>query len=99
MMKRLISATLALSLLGVSAASARSWNSGRHGDYRSHYSYSHGWNGDRRYHNNGASTALGISLGLFALAAIASSQRDDRYYDYAPPPPPPPAYRGGYYGY
>jgi opacity protein-like surface antigen len=99
MLKRLVCATLALSLMGATAASARPWNSGHHAD-RSHYSYSHGdrygWRGDRHYRNDGAATALGIGLGLFALAAIAS-RNDDRYYYGPPPPPPPPAY--GYYGY
>jgi hypothetical protein len=94
MLKRLVCAALALSLLGATAASARPWSGSRHYDRGSHYSYSHhGWRGHR---DNGAGVALGIGLGLFALAAIAS-QNDDRYYDYGPPPPPPPAYRGGYY--
>lgn len=98
MLKRLVCAALALSLMGVTAASARPWSGGRHYDRGSHYSYDHhGWRGHR---DNGAGVALGVGLGLFALAAIAS-QNDDRYYDYGPPPPPPPAYRGGYgyYGY
>lgn len=94
-MKRLLSAALALSLLGTAAASAQPYRGGGH--YRSH----HGGGG-----NDGA--LIGLGLGLFALGAIvASSQRDrygDRYYesyDYGPPPPPPPRYRSryGYGGY
>ena len=95
-MKRLICATLALSLLGATAASAGPYNRG--GGY-------HRYHGGSR--DNGAAL-IGLGIGLFALGAIAaSSQRDrgyDRYYDsydYGPPPPPPPAYRYGYdrYGY
>ena len=96
-MKRLISAltagTLALSLLGASAASAQPYR-GYHGGY------GHGWRG--RGDNTGALVGLGI--GLFALGAIAAASSHDRYgdryydrYEYGPPPPPPPAY--GYYGY
>ena len=100
-MKRLMSAltagTMALSLLGATAASAQPY---RHGGWGHHGGYNRGWHG--RGDNTGALVGLGI--GLFALGAIAaaSSNRDryyDRYYDrydYGPPPPPP-AY--GYYGY
>ncbi|MBN9587369.1 MAG: hypothetical protein J0G99_00025 [Alphaproteobacteria bacterium] len=98
MMKHLVCAVLTFSLLGATAASARPWGGERHYDRGSHYGYSHdSWRGGR-YHDGGAGLALGVGLGLFALAAIAS-QNDDHYYDYGPPPPPPPAYRGGYYGY
>lgn len=95
-MKRLICATLALSLLGATAASAGPYNRG--GGYHRH----HGGGRD-----NGAAL-IGLGIGLFALGAIAaSSQRDRGYdrtydsYDYGPPPPPRPAYRYGYdrYGY
>ena len=90
-MKRLISAltagTLALSLLGTTAASAQSY---RHGGW----GHGGGWHG--RGDNTGA--LIGLGIGLFALGAIAASSHHDRYYDrydYGPPPPPPPAY--GYY--
>lgn len=95
-MKRLICATLALSLLGATAASAGPYNHG--GGYGRH----HGGGRD-----NGAAL-IGLGIGLFALGAIAaSSQRDRDYgryydsYDYGPPPPPPPVYRSRYdsYGY
>ena len=93
---RLIAGTLALSLLGASAASADSW---RHGGYRG--GYDRGWHG--RGDNTGA--LIGLGIGLFALGAIAASSHNDRYYDRyeygPPPPPPPPAYYGprGYYEY
>lgn len=93
---RLIAGTLALSLLGATAASADSW---RHGGYRG--GYDRGWHG--RGDNTGA--LIGLGIGLFALGAIAASSQRDRYYDRyeygpPPPPPPPPAYYGQrYYGY
>jgi hypothetical protein len=97
-MKRLISAVLALSLLGATAASAQPYHRG---------------GGHHRGHNGGNGAALvGLGLGLFALGAIAASSQRDRYddryndrtydsYDYGPPPPPPPRYRQryGYDGY
>jgi len=103
-MKRLLSAltagTLALSLLGATAASAQPF---RHGGYHGGY-HGGGWNnrGWRGHDNTGALVGLGI--GLFALGAIAAASSHDRYYDryeYGPPPPPPPpyGYRGYGYGY
>jgi hypothetical protein len=65
-MKRLISATLALTLLGATAASADSY--GRGGYDRG---YGHGG-----HNNNGA--LIGLGIGLFALGAIAASQHNDR---------------------
>jgi hypothetical protein len=99
-MKRLLYATLALSLMGATAASARPWNRGHYAGHEPHYSYgySHGWHGDRYYRGDGAAAVLGVGLGLFALAAI-TAQNNDRYYDYGPPPPPPPPVYRGYYGY
>ncbi|MES2473272.1 MAG: hypothetical protein V4601_10595 [Pseudomonadota bacterium] len=92
-MKRLICATLALSLLGATAASAQPYRGGGH----------------HRSHNGGNGAALvGLGLGLFALGAIAASSQRDRYsdryydsYDYGPPPPPRYRSRYGYerYGY
>ncbi len=94
-MKRLICATLALSLLGATAASAQPYHRG---------------GGHHRGHNGGNGAAIvGLSLGLLALGAIAASSQRDRYgdryyydsYSYGPPPPPPPRYRQryGYDGY
>jgi hypothetical protein len=93
---KLIAGTLALSLLGATAASADPW---RHGGYRG--GHDRGWHG--RGDNTGA--LIGLGIGLFALGAIAASSHNDRYYDRydygPPPPPPPPPYYGprGYYGY
>ena len=75
-MKRLISATLALTLLGSTAAMAApydhgrggSTNNGTHGDYRG------------RSDNSGAIIA---GVGLLAIAAILASNSHDRYdHDY-----------------
>ncbi len=89
-MKRLIAASLALTLLGTAAASAQPFHHGYGGGY------SRGWHG--RGGNDGA--LIGLGIGLFALGAIAASANHDRYYDRydygPPPPPPPPAYGYGY---
>jgi hypothetical protein len=89
MMKRLICAALALSLVGATAASARPFHGGGFGHRHS------GWHG-----RGDGGALLGLGLGLFALGAIAASQQDRYYdrYDYGPPPPPPPppAYGYGY---
>jgi hypothetical protein len=94
-MKRLISAAIALTLLGTAAASAQSYRHG--GGYGHGGGYSRGWHG--RGGNDGA--LIGLGIGLFALGAIAASSRDryDDRYEYGPPPPPPPAYYGSRYDY
>ena len=107
-MKRLICATLmastlALSLLGTTAASAQSFRGGigHEGGWHGRNDGWHGRGGDR-------GALIGLGIGLFALGAIAAASEHDRYndryydrYDYGPPPPP--AYYGrGYdrgYGY
>jgi hypothetical protein len=76
-MKRLISAALALTLLGATAASAAPAHGGQlvPVDYRDH-SY--------RHRDNGAGAAIGIGIGLFALGAILASQNHhdhDGWYD------------------
>jgi hypothetical protein len=74
-MKRLISAVLAMSLLGATAASAAPLNHGTQIQYRSD-AYRHRDNG------NGAAIAAGI--GFVALAAILASQNNhepDRWND------------------
>ncbi len=103
-MKRLICATLALSLLGATAASAQSF----HGGFGRGGGYGHGGG----WHGRGDGGALiGLGVGLFALGAIAAASQHDRYqdryydnYNYGPPPPqaygrggygPPPAYGPG----
>jgi opacity protein-like surface antigen len=98
-MKRLICATLALTLLGATAASAQSHYRGGYGHYNG-YRHGGGWHGRG---DNGA--LIGLGVGLFALGAIAAASQRDRYYDrydYGPPPPPPPPAYGRYgydYGY
>lgn len=67
-MKRLISATLALSLLGATAASAAPVNRGIPIQYRDN-GYRH------RGDDNGAAIAAGV--GFLALAAILASQHRD----------------------
>src|SRR4051812_16101727 len=103
-MKRLISATLALTLMGTVAASAQSYR-GRDGYSQHSYSQSNNsynrsydrnsrndYRGSYRSHNNGGAL-IGLGIGLMALAAIAGSQHHDDYdnrgYDY----------RGSGYGY
>jgi opacity protein-like surface antigen len=69
-MKRLISAALALSLLGATAASAAPVNHATQVQYRSER---------HRGGDNGAAIAAGI--GFVALAAILASQNNHRDYD------------------
>ena len=70
-MKRLVCATLALTLLGTAAASADSY--GRGGFDRG---YSH-------HHGDNSGALIGLGIGLFALGAIVASQHDnDRRDEY-----------------
>lgn len=73
-MKRLISAALALSLLGATAASAAPVRGPTPIDYRDH-SY--------RHHDNGNGAAIAAGIGFLALTAILASQNHDRddWYD------------------
>jgi len=95
-MKRLISAALALAMLGATATAVSA--DPYHGDFGRHGGY-----GYRGWHHDNSGALIGLGIGLFALGAIAASASDhDRYYDryeYGPPPPPPPAYYGSGYGY
>ena len=74
-MKRLISAALALSLLGATAASAAPARTQiAPVDYR-RQSY--------RHHDNGNGAAIAAGIGFLALAAILASQNNhDRDYGY-----------------
>jgi len=90
-MKRLVSAALALTLIGTTAAVAQPYG------YGNRWGSSHQYRGDYRRGDNGAGLAIGLGVGLFALAAIAASQHHDRDYGYENR-----GYGGGYgsgYGY
>lgn len=68
-MKRLIAATVALTMLGSTAAMAHSRHDRHH----------HNWRGyERHHHDDGAGAAIAVGFGIVALAAILASQDDDR---------------------
>ena len=71
-MKRLVCAALALTLIGSTAAIA-------HDNEDNWGGYSQRDRGDYHRGDNGAGLAIGLGVGLFALAAIAASQHHDRY--------------------
>jgi hypothetical protein len=71
-MKRLISATLALSLFGATAAAAAPYDRGDNG--YSHQGYDNGYRG----HDNGGAVVAGV--GLLALAAIIAAQNHQHYH-------------------
>ena len=75
-MKRILSAALALTLLGTTAASAHGWDRGGYGGYG-------GYGGGYHHRNGGDGAALGFGLGILALGLIAaqSSRHHDRYRD------------------
>ena len=100
-MKRLLSVTLALALLGGSATAAMAH--GRYGPpvHRGYYAQPYGYGYGYRRHDNSAA-ALGIGLLAFGLIATLAAQNNARSY-YAPPPgyygPPPAPYGYGPYPY
>jgi hypothetical protein len=82
-MKRLISAVLALTLLGTAGASAQSYRGNRGGHFDRGYSHSYSHNNYRGDHRGNSNAGLiGLGIGLFALAAIASSQNREPDYRY-----------------
>jgi hypothetical protein len=100
-MKRLLSVTLALALLGSSAAMAQPYSRG--GDYRQGYTHAAPYRGGYGYgyrDHRGGNAAAAVGVGILALGLFgALASQNDHYYDrgyYAPPPPPPPP---AYYGY
>jgi hypothetical protein len=98
-MKRLLSVTLALALLGSSAVMAQPYSRG--GDYRHGYTHSAPYRGGYGYgyrDHRGSDAAAAVGVGILALGLFgALASQNDHYYDrgyYAPPPPPSPAYYG-----
>jgi len=73
-MKRLISATLALTLLSGTAAVAAPADHGRNGYNQG---YNQDYRGDRGRSNNSGAIIAGV--GLLAIAAILASNSHDRY--------------------
>jgi hypothetical protein len=98
-MKRLLSVTLALALLGGSATAAMAH--GRYGPpvHRGYYAQPYGYGYGYRRHDNSAA-ALGIGLLAFGLIATLAAQNNARAYGpppgYSSPPPPPPLPPYGY---
>ena len=99
-MKKLLSVTLALALLGGSATAAMA--NGRHYGppvHRGYYAQPYGYGYNYRRHDNTAA-ALGVGLLAFGLIATLAAQNNARYYapppSYYGPPPPPPPYGYGY---
>src|SRR5262245_447028 len=103
-MKKLLSVTLALALLGGSATAAMAHGRPGYGPpvhrgyYAKPYSYGYGYNGYRRDNNTAA--AVGLGLLAFGLVATLAAQNNARTF-YGPPPgyyapPPPPPYGYGY---
>ena len=103
-MRKLLSTTLALALLGGSATAAMAHGRPGYGPpvhrgyYSAPYSYDYGY---RPYRRDNSAAALGIGLLAFGLIATLAAQNNARsYYGapgyYAPPPPPPAPYGYGY---
>jgi len=100
-MKKLLSITLALALLGGSATAAMAHGRGGHGPpvHRGYYAqpYGYGYGYRHRHRSDNAAAALGIGLLAFGLIALAAQNNARTYYApprgyYAPPPPPPYGY-------
>ena len=90
-MKRLVSATLALTLLGGSAAVAAPYDHGGNQGYNS--GYGNAYRGDNyRGHGGDNGGAIVAGVGILALAAILASQHRHHHYHYG-------WYNGGGDGY
>lgn len=72
-MKRLIAATVALTMLGSTAAMAHDYRGYRGHDRYDRYS--------RHHHHSDVGPAIAVGLGVAALAIIASSQSDHHRYE------------------
>ena len=75
-MKGLVSATLALSILGGTAASAQDYRYG-YGDREFHRGY---YDDSYRYHHRNDGAAIAAGIGIVALVAILASQHH-HYHD------------------
>ena len=79
--KRLVSATLALTLLGGSAAVAAPYDHGGNQGYNG--GYGNAYRGDNyRGHDGNNSGAIVAGVGILALAAILASQHRHHHYHY-----------------
>jgi hypothetical protein len=85
-MKRVLSVSLAVLLLGSTAAMAQPYHGYSYSNYRA-YGY--------HEHRGDAAAAIGAGILGFALGALAMSQ--NHYYAPAYVPPPPPPYPYGAY--
>ena len=77
-MKGLVSTTLALSLLGGTAASAQDYpyDNGDRDFHRGYYDDSY-----HRYHHRNDGAAIAVGIGIVALAAILASQHHHHYHE------------------
>lgn len=81
-MKRLVSATLALTLLGGSAAVAAPYDHGGYQGYTGGYGDAYRGNNYHRHDgDNGGAIVAGV--GILALAAILASQHRHHYYHHS----------------
>ena len=80
-MKRLVSATLALTLLGATAAVAEPYDRDGQGYEGGHYGYN-GYGNAYRGHDRDNSGAIVAGVGILTLAAILASQHRHHHYHY-----------------
>ena len=97
-MKRLLSITLALTLLGSSVAMAHGYQGSDYGDRRGYNGYSAPYRGGYGYRDrdNNAAAAVGVGILALGLFAALASQHDNDHYSRGYNAPPP---RYGYGGY